>query len=53
MIESDDANIDLAGVISTEAGEYTVKFNIQNTSVFNDTSAVFQAEYLPIIDSEI
>lgn len=53
IIESDDANIDLAGVISTEAGKYTVKFNIQNTSVFNDTSAVFQAEYLPIIDSEI
>ena len=53
MIESDDANIDLDGVISTEVDAYTVKFNIQNTSVFNDTSAVFQAEYLPIIDSEI
>lgn len=53
IIESDDANIDLAGVISSEVDKYTVKFNIQNTSVFNDTSAVFQAEYLPIIDSEI
>lgn len=53
IIESDDANTDLAGVISNEVNEYTVKFNIQNTSVFDDTSAVFQAEYLPIIDSEI
>jgi hypothetical protein len=53
MLESADANKDLDGVISERVDDYTFKFNIRNDSVFNDTNAVFQAKYQPIIDSEI
>lgn len=53
LLESADSNRDLDGVISERVDEYTFKFKIQNNSLFNDTDAVFQAKYQPILDSEI
>lgn len=48
-----DENNDLEGVISERVDKYTFKFKINNGSKFNDTNAVFQAKYIPIIDPEI
>ena len=48
-----DENNDLEGVISERVDNYTFKFKINNGSKFNDTNAVFQAQYIPIIDPEI
>ena len=48
-----DENNDLEGVISERVDNYTFKFKINNGSKFNDTNAVFQAQYTPIIDPEI
>jgi hypothetical protein len=48
-----DENNDLEGVISERVDKYTFKFKINNGSKFNDTNAVFQAQYIPIIDPEI
>jgi len=48
-----DANNDLDGVISSRVDNYTFKFIINNGTKFDDTAAVFQAQYIPVIDSEI
>jgi hypothetical protein len=53
LLESADSNRDLDGVISERVNEYIFKFKIENSTLFNDTDAVFQAKYQPIIDSEI
>jgi len=48
-----DANNDLDGVTSSRVDNYTFKFIIDNGTKFNDANAVFQAQYIPVIDSEI
>jgi hypothetical protein len=48
-----DENNDLEGVISERVDNYTFKFKINKGSKFNDTNAVFQAQYIPTIDPEI
>ena len=50
-----DSNNDLDGVTSSRVDNenYTFKFIIENGSKFDDTAAVFQAQYIPVIDSEI
>jgi hypothetical protein len=48
-----DANNDLEGVTSSRVDNYTFKFTINNGSKFDDTAAVFQAQYIPVIDPEI
>ena len=50
-----DANNDLDGVTSSRVDNenYTFKFIIDNGTKFDDTAAVFQAQYVPVIDSEI
>jgi hypothetical protein len=48
-----DENNDLQGVISERVDNYTFKFKINKGSNFNDANAVFQAQYIPIIDPEI
>jgi hypothetical protein len=48
-----DANNDLEGVTSSRVDNYTFKFTINNGSKFDDTTAVFQAQYIPVIDPEI
>jgi len=53
LLESADSNRDLDGVISERVNEYIFKFKIENSTLFNDTDAVFQAKYQPILDSEI
>jgi hypothetical protein len=53
MLESADSNKDLDGVTSIRVDDYTFKFNIKNDDKFNDQNAVFQAQYQPIIDTEI
>ena len=52
MLESADSNKDLDGVTSVRVDDYTFKFNIKDDDKFNDQSAVFQAQYQPIIDTE-
>lgn len=53
MLESADSNKDLDGVTSLRVDDYTFKFNIKDDDKFNDQNAVFQAQYQPIIDTEI
>ena len=53
MLESADSNKDLDGVTSVRVDDYTFKFNIKDDDKFNDQNAVFQAQYQPIIDTEI
>lgn len=48
-----DNNNDLEGVTSSRVDAYTFKFMINNGSKFDDTAAVFQAQYIPVIDEEI
>jgi hypothetical protein len=54
ILESEgDTNNDLEGVTSSRVDNYTFKFTINNGSKFDDTAAVFQAQYIPVIDPEI
>ena len=53
MLESADSNKDLDGVTSLRVDDYTFKFNIKDDDKFDDQNAVFQAQYQPIIDTEI
>lgn len=53
MLESADSNKDLDGVTSVRVSDYIFKFNIKDDDKFNDQNAVFQAQYQPIIDTEI